>query len=192
MIYEWQTTRAASCLEHLISIEFAGTVQCDGYSAYDRFASRREEEGQPVVLAGCWAHVRRGFFEAMDSAPKEAAWILVQIGHLYRIEAELRKQGAGVALRDAYRSSQSRPVIRRIQQALERWQSTRASCLRAASAKRSVMPWVNGNRLEVYHQTLKLKSTIIRLSGARYNAIAFLGQRRGARRLEIILRVVAA
>jgi transposase len=42
VIYEWHTTRAASCLEHLIPIEFAGTVQCDGYSAYDRFASRRE------------------------------------------------------------------------------------------------------------------------------------------------------
>jgi Transposase IS66 family len=49
-------------LEHLISIEFAGTVQCDGYSAYDRFASRREEEGQPVVLAGCWAHYLESVF----------------------------------------------------------------------------------------------------------------------------------
>src|SRR6201995_2013386 len=67
------------------------------------------------------------FLKPWIPPPKEAAWILVQIGHLYRIEAELRKQGAGVALRDAYRSSQSRPVIRRIQQALERWQSTQTT-----------------------------------------------------------------
>jgi transposase len=157
VIYEWHTTRAASCLEHLIPIEFTGTVQCDGYSAYDRFASRREEEGQPVVLAGCWAHVRRGFFEALDSAPKEAAWILVQIGHLYRIEAELRKQRAGVALRDAYRSSQSRPVIRRIQQALERWQSTRRFLPQSSMGKAVSYALGQWESLEVYVQDAQIE-----------------------------------
>ena len=75
-----------------------------------------------MILAGCWAHARRGFFEAKESAPKEAGWILVQIRHLYQIEEELRQQRAGVALRDAFRSSQSRPIVQRIHGALERWQ----------------------------------------------------------------------
>ena len=157
MIYEWHTTRAASCLEHLIPIEFAGTVQCDGYSAYDRFASRREQEGQPVVLAGCWAHVRRGFFEAMDSAPKEAAWILVQISHLYRIEAELRRQRAGIALRDAYRSSQSRPIIRRIRKALERWQKARRFLPQSSMGKAVSYALGQWESLEIYLQDAQIE-----------------------------------
>jgi Transposase IS66 family len=80
VIYEWHTTRAASCLERLIPIDFKGTVQCDGYSAYDRFANRREREGQPLILAGCWAHVRRVFLRPgfrpqrsrMDPGPDRA------------------------------------------------------------------------------------------------------------------------
>jgi hypothetical protein len=59
---------------------------------YDRFAKHRAIEGRPVLLAGCWAHGRRGFYEAFDHAPKEAGWVLIQIGHLYDIERSLRRQ----------------------------------------------------------------------------------------------------
>ena len=103
----------------------SGTIQCDGYSAYDRFARQRASEGKAVLLAGCWAHTRRAFYEALDHAPKEAGWILIQIGHLYAIERRLRKQRAGRALRDAYRSSQSQPICARIRQILQRWHITR-------------------------------------------------------------------
>ena len=41
--------------DKLIPIDFSGTIQCDGYSAYDRFARHRAIEGRPVLLAGCWA-----------------------------------------------------------------------------------------------------------------------------------------
>jgi transposase len=157
VIYEWHTTRAANCLERLIPVDFAGTVQCDGYSGYDRFASRREAEGQPLVLAGCWAHVRRGFFEARDSAPKEAAWILLQIGHLYRIEAKLRQQRAGVVLRDAYRSSQSRPIIRRIRRALERWQQTRRFLPQSSIGKALSYAMGQWESLEVYLQDAQIE-----------------------------------
>lgn len=44
---------------------------------------------------GCHAHVRRKFFEAKDQQPRLLAWILRQIGHLYRIEKELREAKAG-------------------------------------------------------------------------------------------------
>jgi hypothetical protein len=76
VLFEWYTTREAKCLDQLITRHFNGTIQCDGYSAYDRFAKYRAIEGQPVLLAGCWAHARRGFYDALDHAPKEAAWVL--------------------------------------------------------------------------------------------------------------------
>ena len=125
VIFEWYTTRQAKCLDKLIPIDFSGTIQCDGYSAYDRFAKHCALQGRPVLLAGCWAHTRRGFYEALDHAPKEAGWVMRQIAHLYDIERKLRPQRGGPALRDAYRASQSAPICRRIHRILQRWYLTR-------------------------------------------------------------------
>jgi transposase len=161
VLFEWYTTREAKCLDKLIPADFSGTIQCDGYSAYDRFARHRASAGKPVLLAGCWAHARRGFYEALDHAAKEAAWILVQIGHLYDIERRLRRQQAGPALRDAYRISQSTPICRRIHRVLHRWHSPGASCQRARWVKPSAMPWVNGNHWRFTSKNPKSRSTII-------------------------------
>src|SRR6516164_4687374 len=76
----------------------------------NRFAKHCALQGRPVLLAGCWAHTRRGFYEALDHAPKEAGWVMRQIAHLYDIERKLRPQRGGPALRDAYRASQSAPI----------------------------------------------------------------------------------
>jgi hypothetical protein len=43
-------------LDKLIPMDFSGTVQCDGYGAYEHFAKHRAAEGRPVLSAGCWAH----------------------------------------------------------------------------------------------------------------------------------------
>lgn len=116
VFYHWEQSRAAVCLENIIPVQFEGTLQCDGYAAYQAFARGR---GQTIRLAGCWAHVRRNFFEALESAsPKSAAWILRHIQHLYRVEAGLRQQRVGPGLREAIRASQSRAVVQRIHRAL--------------------------------------------------------------------------
>lgn len=117
VIFQWETSRAAECLHKLIAVDFSGTVQCDGYSAYPAFAGKR---GGKIALAGCWAHVRRKFYEALEQAPRTAGWLVRQIQHLYQIEARLRELQADPALRAAVRSHQSRPVIQRIHQALVR------------------------------------------------------------------------
>jgi transposase len=119
--YHWQTSRAAACLDNVIPVNFIGTLQCDGYSAYRAFANTR---GQGIELAGCWAHVRRKFYEALEPSPRVAGWLVRQIQHLYRIEAELREHHAGPRLRQAVRTCQSRPIVERIQQALVRLKSS--------------------------------------------------------------------
>jgi len=58
VVFHWETSRAATCLEKIIPVDFCGVLQCDGYEAYDCFARRR---GEAIVLAGCLAHVRRKF-----------------------------------------------------------------------------------------------------------------------------------
>ena len=114
VVYRWETGRAAGCLEDLIPLKFKGVLQCDGYSAYPAFAGRR----QGIVLAGCWAHARRKFHEALEQSPVRAGWVLRQIQSLYRIEASLREKKAGPGLRQAVRSHQSRPILERVKKAL--------------------------------------------------------------------------
>jgi transposase len=112
VFFHWATSRAAACLDNLIPVDFRGTVQCDGYSAYRAFANGRNGT---VALAGCWAHVRRKFHESQESSPRLAGWILRQLQHLYAIEARLRESKAGPVLRLAIRAHQSRPIVNRLE-----------------------------------------------------------------------------
>ena len=115
VFFHWATSRAATCLEIVLPATFSGTIQCDGYAGYRTFARRHPE---PIILAGCWAHVRRKFHEALESSPRLAGWVLRQIQHLYQIEAKLREQQAGPNLCAAIRASQSRMIVKRLERVL--------------------------------------------------------------------------
>ena len=121
-VFTWHTSRAAACLEHIIPSGFRGTLQSDGYAAYPAFVRRHNANAgcEAITLAGCWAHARRGFIEARESAPRTVGWLLCHIGHLYQIERRLRDSGAGPRLRDAMRASQSTAIVQRLRAALLR------------------------------------------------------------------------
>lgn len=60
-------------------------IVCDRYSSYKKFA---REHADFVVLAFCWAHVRRDFLDAARSYPEDEVWMFqwVQaIGELYHL-----------------------------------------------------------------------------------------------------------
>jgi len=119
VVFHWQVSRAAKCVEKIIPVEFRGIIQCDGYAGYRSFAQSEKREGQ-IRLAACYAHARRKFIEAREQAPRIVVWILGQIGQLYAIEGRLRKNRAGPRLRAAIRAAQSRPIHERIHRALMR------------------------------------------------------------------------
>jgi transposase len=121
-VFAWHTSRAAACLENIIPADFRGTVQSDGYAAYPAFtrAHNTRAGSEAIVLAGCWAHARRAILEASEGAPQSCAWLLRQIGALYKIEAHLRQKQAGPNLREAMRAAQSIPLLRRIRTAMLR------------------------------------------------------------------------
>jgi len=132
VIYHWRTSRAAACLEEIIPAQFNGTLQCDGYTAYDAFARGR---GGEIQLAGCWAHARRGFYEARDQAPKQAGLVLHLLQNLYRSEKRLRETRAGPKLRKLARQYESRPVIERLHRTLLFWKNKRRFLPKSAMGK---------------------------------------------------------
>ena len=145
-VYHWAPGRGH---EHLLSIvpeDFAGTVQCDAYAVYPLLARKRPD----VCLAGCWAHVRRKFHEAYEQKESavRSAWILGQIGQLYRIERRLRESRAGPALRAAVRQSESRPVLNRLHKLMIRIRDAhRPQSLTGKAILYALGQW---NLLEVY------------------------------------------
>jgi transposase len=66
--------------------KFQGILQADALSGYDTICA---ELG--IARAGCWAHARRHFYDARDSAPALVAEALARIGRLYGIEKEIKQ-----------------------------------------------------------------------------------------------------
>jgi transposase len=62
---------------------FSGTLQIDGYEGYTDVNARPD-----IVVAGCMAHVRRYFEQAMDSDRKNAEYALQEIGNWFEVERQ--------------------------------------------------------------------------------------------------------
>src|SRR5882672_6096 len=89
--------------EHLAG--FRGTLQVDGYGAYEELA-----EAGNVVLAFCWSHVRRHFYDIQVATPAPiTAEALMRIATLYAIEDDIRGRSADV--RKQIRQQRSRPLV---------------------------------------------------------------------------------
>ena len=116
-VFHWEKSRSTASLEKLVPADFSGTIQCDGYEAYRRFAKTRAPG--TIELVACMAHIRRDFVNAIPAFPRTAAFILCHIRNLYKIEEELREKKAGPELRKAVRNSSSRPIINRLEKAFE-------------------------------------------------------------------------
>ena len=67
--------------------DYTGYLQTDGYKGYDDAG-----ELPGITHVGCWAHVRRKFFDAQKASKKtgSAEEAIARIGKLYQIESELR------------------------------------------------------------------------------------------------------
>lgn len=103
VLFDWHNSRGADCLKSVLIDEvsaarsFRGHLQSDGYSAYRAFITKHPAlHIQPV---SCLAHIRRKFVEAQEDQPRISAWILLQIGKIYQLEARLRERGASPELR---------------------------------------------------------------------------------------------
>ena len=95
--------KAAQPIAHLTG--FTGILQVDGYAGYRVFAKRND-----VLLAFCWSHVRRRFYELAAAGPAPIATEALQrIAELYAVEKDIRGRNADE--RRAARQDRSRPII---------------------------------------------------------------------------------
>lgn len=84
---------------------FRGILQVDGYAGFERLTARGD-----ILLAACWAHTRRRFYEFHESTGSPiAAEALRYIAELYAIEGEIR--GRAAEERRQVRDARSRPLI---------------------------------------------------------------------------------
>ena len=86
---------------------FAGTLLCDGNSAYEHYA----RVNPAVTHAQCWSHTRRYFERAQNAEPGAVAEALDYIAELYRIEKHIRHNELTDEAKRVYRIEHARPVV---------------------------------------------------------------------------------
>ncbi len=64
-----------------------------------------------ITNAQCWAHSRRGIFEAKGAEPKPAAHALEQIAALYKVEQEIRERKLTGEAKRQHRLTHSKPLV---------------------------------------------------------------------------------
>lgn len=88
VVFDWRLSRRHGELTTLLTEDYVGLLQADGYEAYDAYAEKRKG----VIRIGCWAHARRKFFDAQKHSPRVANAALRMIGRMYKHEREWDEQ----------------------------------------------------------------------------------------------------
>ena len=113
MVFDFQMGRGREGPAQFLK-NFRGTLQCDGYSAYDKL-------GENIIYAGCMAHARREFVDAAKVAPQDPMpiEIITTIGQLYAVEKEARSGGMTSVQRLELRQKKSVSLMARLKVRLE-------------------------------------------------------------------------
>jgi transposase len=141
VIFDFQMGRSREGPRRMLA-GFGGTLQCDGYSAYGKIG------GAGMRFAGCWAHVRRGFVDAVKVAENDpvALSIVAKINALYRVEREARGMAAEARLELRRKKCPER--IQAVQAAiLEAQQSATPASTLGKACQYALNQW---ERLQVY------------------------------------------
>ena len=97
--------------------DFEGFVQGDGYVAHDQLFTK--DSGRRRV--GCWAHARRRFVGALESAPAEASLALALIGRLYDVDRDADEQELGPEARARLRRERCPLIFEILRRLLDDW-----------------------------------------------------------------------
>lgn len=107
VFFRYRPTRKAAFTKRLLR-NYRGVVQTDDFTGYKYL-----DDENNIIHAGCWAHVRRKFFDLLKSSSKgKIANIgLNIIGKLYAIEAIAREENLSPAELSKLRKEKSTPIV---------------------------------------------------------------------------------
>jgi transposase len=105
VIFEFTMDRAGRNIAAFFAL-YHGWLQADAYSGYGALFGL----GQAIEV-GCWAHARRYFERALQSAPAEAAEVMGQMRRLFHLESTLQEREARPEEVLATRQAESRPIV---------------------------------------------------------------------------------
>jgi transposase len=151
--YRFEDSRSGDCVaRHLAG--YRGILQVDGYAAYNRLA-KPARTNDVVQLAGCWAHVRRKFFELHASEGSRLATQTIEaMASLWQIEDEIR--GQAPEHRCTIRQQRSRAIVDDLFSLWARelprlsGKSKLAEAIRYAIARRTVLKrFLDDGRIEI-------------------------------------------
>jgi transposase len=181
--------RSASGPEQFLA-GFAGLLQTDGYAGYGQV-------GAPgLVHAGCWAHARRYFYEAVQLNGQDvvAIGIVVEINKLFEIEAELKTLGLDESQRLVVRQERSAPIVDGLKTRIE--EAAQASLPRSAlgkACKYALARWTALSQFLVYGQlelSTNLAENAIRPIALGRKNWLHIGSERAGPKVAAILSVV--
>jgi transposase len=114
VVFDFQLGRGREGPKQFLG-NFAGLLQTDGYIAYEKIG------GPKMVHAACWAHVRRGLFEAHEVAPGEtvAQAIVELIDDLFAIDRQARERHYDRAERHGWRLEHAPALLNQIKEQIE-------------------------------------------------------------------------
>jgi transposase len=112
-LFEFQMGRSREGPKIMLR-DYAGILQTDGYSAYDKVGAKG------MVHAACWAHARRKFVDALKLSPKDrdAACVVARMNEIFAVDAEARQAGLGLEQRQAARLDKTRPMLEALREDL--------------------------------------------------------------------------
>ena len=116
VLYQYHPSRAGEVAREFLA-GYRGYVQTDGYTGYNEL---RGEAG--IVQVGCWAHVRRKFFEVSTASKNavSAQEAMRYIGRLYAVEHEADRKNVTIEERKVLRQREAVPILEEFKGWLDR------------------------------------------------------------------------
>jgi transposase len=186
VIFDFQLGRGREGPKQFLG-HFNGILQTDAYSGYDRVG------GPKLIHAGCWAHARRYFFQAVEAHPDDrvAIALVATIDELFAIDAQARERNLTVTERDRLRQQRARPILESIKSQIEAARSQTLPKSALAKACNYTLTWWNRLTRFLDHPILELstnaaENAIRSVALGRKNWIHFGSQDAGPRIAAII------
>ena len=112
VLFVYEESRSKKAASKVLKDFKGGYLQTDGYQSYNGIAARDD-----VQRLGCWAHVRRKFFEARSNDKKRAEFALELIQQIYAHERTAKDYISDE--RKGYREQHLRPLFQQFKDWLD-------------------------------------------------------------------------